>query len=373
MRPMLPDWHLPTGRNAASAPLQGHTPGRYSPVWKKGCRFNVQSPRAYLRKDGQQIVVQEKKEKIAEARLNEVSQVVLYGSSAVSTPLLHECMVREIPVTYLSYGGWFMGHCVGLGHKNVEVRTGQYRNSFDEAVCLKLARGWVAAKIANARTLLRRNWKGDNDDRAPAELLQALRNDIRQASQAKSPETLLGVEGNSAQRYFRQFTRMLSSTENGLMAFDLASRNRRPPKDPLNAMLSFAYAMLTREWTVALSAVGLDPYRGFYHRPRFGRPALALDMMEPFRPLVADSAVLMAVNNGEVRPQDFITSAVGCNLKPSGRKRFIAAFERRMEQEVTHPIFKYRISYRRLFEVQARLLARYLTGEILRYPNFVTR
>lgn len=138
-------------------------------------------------------------------------------------------------------------------------------------------------------------------------------------------------------------------------------------------MLSFAYAMLTREWTVALSAVGLDPYRGFYHQPRFGRPALALDMMEPFRPLVADSAVIMAVNNGEVRPEDFVTTALGCNLKTPGRKRFIAAFERRMEQEVTHPIFKYRISYRRLFEVQSRLLARYLTGEIPRYPNFVTR
>jgi len=157
------------------------------------------------------------------------------------------------------------------------------------------------------------------------------------------------------------------------MSFDFMGRNRRPPKDPVNAMLSFAYSMLTREWTITLSGVGLDPYKGFYHQPRFARPALALDMMEPFRSLIADSVVLMTINNGEVRPTDFIRAAGSCNLTDSGRKRFIAAFERRMQQEVTHPIFKYRLSYRRLLEVQARLLIRYLSGEIEEYPNFITR
>jgi CRISPR-associated protein Cas1 len=131
--------------------------------------------------------------------------------------------------------------------------------------------------------------------------------------------------------------------------------------------------MLTREWTIALSAIGLDPYLGFYHQPRFGRPALALDMMEPFRPLIADSIVLTAVNNGEVRPTDFVRAAGSCNLNDSGRKRFIGAFERRMNQEVTHPIFRYRLSYRRLLEVQGRLLIRFLSGEIPEYPNFITR
>jgi CRISPR-associated protein Cas1 len=131
--------------------------------------------------------------------------------------------------------------------------------------------------------------------------------------------------------------------------------------------------MLVREWTVALSAVGLDPYRGFYHQPRYGRPALSLDMMESFRPLIADSTVISAINNGEVRPDDFITAAGSCNLTESGRKRFIAAFERRMNHEITHPIFKYRINYRRLLEVQSRLLVRYLTGEIPSYPTFLTR
>jgi len=161
---------------------------------------------------------------------------------------------------------------------------------------------------------------------------------------------------------------MLRSDERPGMAFDFNTRNRRPPKDPVNAMLSFAYAMLTREWTVTLAAVGLDPYRGFYHQPRFGRPALALDMMEPFRPLLADSTVLMVVNNGEMHPSDFVHSAGSCNLTDPGRKRFIAAFERRLQQEMTHPIFKYKVSYRQLLEVQARLLVRFLSGEIPRIP-----
>ncbi len=204
--------------------------------------------------------------------------------------------------------------------------------------------------------------------------MQSMKNDIAQTSRAQSLEELLGIEGSAARRYFEFLHQMISPdkrTEG--MGFDFQGRNRRPPMDPVNALLSFGYAMLTREWTVSLSAVGLDPYRGFYHQIRHGRPGLALDMMEPFRPLVVDSTVLTAINNGEVKQSDFVRSAAGCNLKTEGRKQFIAAFERRLAQEVTHPIFKYRISYRRLFEVQARLLVRFLSGEIPKYPNFLTR
>ena len=171
------------------------------------------------------------------------------------------------------------------------------------------------------------------------------------AGKAPSIEVLLGVEGAAANRYFQNFSALLRGDPDPSLTFDFMGRNRRPPKDPVNALLSFAYAMLAREWTITLSATGLDPYRGFYHQPRFARPALALDMMEPFRPLIADSIVLMAINNGEVRPTDFVRAAGSCNLTDNGRKRFISAFERRMQQEVTHPIFKYRISYRRLLEV----------------------
>ncbi len=347
----------------------------------------VQSPRAWLRKEEERIVVEVERQKVGEARLREVSQVVLFGSSGLSTPLLHELMRREIPVSYHTYGGWFVGHTVGLGHRNVDTRIHQYRASFDEQVCLRLARGWVAAKIANCRTLTRRNWRGelgedeasfdpkgeDHTTGAPEELLRDLRDYARHAERARSLQDLLGIEGIAARRYFQHFAHLIKHDDEPSLSFDFMGRNRRPPTDPVNALLSFAYAMLTREWHIALSSVGLDAYRGFYHQPRFGRPALALDMMEPFRPLVADSAVLMAINNGEVRGSDFVHAAGACALTDSGRKRFIAAFERRLSQEVTHPLFGYRLSYRRLFEVQSRLLARHLAGEIPDYPNFVTR
>lgn len=342
----------------------------------EGLPLYVQSPGGYLKKDGDQIVIEENRTRVAEARYMDTTQVVLFGHSGISTPALHECFRRDIPVTFMSYGGWFVGHTVGTGHKNVMIRTHQYRSSFDPKLCLKLARKLVAGKIHNCRTLLRRNWKTpvESEAGAPAALLLSLKGDMTQAGRAGSLAELLGVEGSGARRYFESFLDMISPDKRGKeIGFDFRKRNRRPPKDPVNALLSFGYAMLAREWTVTLSAIGMDPYRGFYHQIRHGRPALALDMMEPFRPLVADSTVLTVINNGELRPSDFIHCAAGCNLKAEGRKRFIAAFERRLEQEITHPIFKYRISYRRLFEVQARLLVRYLAGEIPRFPNFLTR
>jgi len=335
----------------------------------------VQKAGAYVRKDGAQFIIELDREKIAEARLEEVSQVVLFGHSTLTTPALHECMRRNIPVTYSSYGGWFLGHTIGTGHRNVEARTAQYKRSFDTGACLKIARGIVAAKIANCRTLIRRNWKGaeGEDAKATSVLLNDMKGDMGNANRADTIESLLGIEGAAASRYFQNFQNMFKSQAESQYSFDFTGRNRRPPKDPVNAMLSLAYAMLSREWTVAISAVGLDPYRGFYHQPRYGRPALALDMMEPFRPLVADSTVITAINTGEVKPSDFITAAGSCNLTDSGRKRFIAVFERRMIQEITHPIFGYRISYRQLLEVQSRLLIRHLLGEIPDYPNFMTR
>ena len=150
-------------------------------------------------------------------------------------------------------------------------------------------------------------------------------------------------------------------------------RNRRPPKDPINALLSMAYSLLTKDYVAACLAVGLEPLIGALHKPRYGRPALALDLMEEMRPLVADSVVVNALNTQVVTATDFIRAPGGCALTAPGRKRFIEAYERRVDQLVSHPIFGYRISYRRIFEVQARLFARCMTGEIDAYPAFRTR
>lgn len=331
----------------------------------------VQANRAKVAKSGETLEVSVEDKVQTTVRLIDVSQVVVMGNVYVTTPTLQELMRREVPVSWYSYGGWFIGHTIGTGHKNVELRTAQYRASFDERLCLRLARGLVRAKVLNCRTLLRRNWRGEDK---PDRLVDELKRDADDTERAESLSVLLGVEGMAAQRYFGSFERLIKKDDDSAtFPFDFSRRNRRPPTDPVNALLSYAYALLVRTWTVALSAVGFDPYRGFYHQPRYGRPSLALDMMEPFRPLVADSTVIQAINNGEVRPSDFISAAGSVALTNDGRKRFIGTFERRLAQEVTHPLFGYKVSYHRLIEVQARLLGRFLLNEIPDYPNFLTR
>ena len=335
----------------------------------RGLPVYVQAYRAKVAKQGERLAITKDDSEPVHVRLADTSQVVLQGNVYMTTPTLHELMRRDIPVSWHSYGGWFLGHTVGTGHANVELRTAQYRGSFDNAVCLKLARGWVQAKIRNCRTMLRRNWRASTD---LSGALTDLRRLADRAGRTRDMGTLLGVEGAAAAIYFQRLPGMLRSEDAGTM-FSMQDRNRRPPTDPINAMLSFGYAMLTRTFVNTLTAVGFDAYRGFYHQPRYGRPALALDMMEPFRPLIVDSAVVTAVNNGEIRPTDFVRESIGTNLSDSGRRRFIATFERRLSQEVTHPIFGYRLEYRRLLEIQSRLLARFLLNETSDYPNFITR
>jgi CRISPR-associated endonuclease Cas1 len=211
----------------------------------------------------------------------------------------------------------------------------------------------------------------------PDALLSEFRRDADSAERAHDLAQLLGIEGNSAARYFRHFNEMLAlpngHAENEDWRFDFARRSRRPPTDPVNALLSYGYSLLTRNTAVTLTAVGFDAYRGFYHQPRYGRPALALDLMEPFRPLLVDSTVLTAINNGEVGLNDFVRAGNSVSLNERGRRSFIAAFERRLSQDTTHPIFGYAAQYRQIIEIQARLLARHLLGEIDRYPNLTTR
>ena len=157
------------------------------------------------------------------------------------------------------------------------------------------------------------------------------------------------------------------------LEFDFRGRNRRPPRDPVNAVLSFLYAMLIKQAMVMAFTVGFDPYLGFYHQPRYGKPALALDLVEEFRPLIADSVCLSLINNGELGPEHFITRGDAAGLTQNGRRKVIEAYERRMDTLVTHPLFGYAVSYRRILEIQARLLSRHLLGELPAYPVFRTR
>ncbi|NOY90992.1 MAG: CRISPR-associated endonuclease Cas1 [Deltaproteobacteria bacterium] len=302
-----------------------------------------------------------------EARLPNTSQLAVFGNVQLTTPAMRALLDREIPLTFFSYGGWFLGRLVGHGSKNVELRVAQHRGAADRSFCVKLARGLVASKILNCRTLYRRNAESPD-----ATTLGELERLAQAAREAVSLESLLGYEGTAARLYFSVFNQMLKG-QAAVGAFDMHGRNRRPPRDPINAMLSFAYSLLAKELALMCANVGLDPMLGFYHQLRYGRPALALDLMEEFRPIVADSVVVAALNNGVLTESDFVRSHVGVAMRRPGRKRFIAAYERRMDQLVTHPVFGYRVSYRRVFEIQARLLGRVLLGELEEYPEFRTR
>jgi len=242
----------------------------------------------------------------------------------------------------------------------------QFAVAADPHRCLMFARETVAAKGANQRTLLRRNAT------VPEGTLRDMADLIARVPDIQNVEQLLGIEGSIAAAYFRHFAMMLRPRDFDA-EWDFNKRNRRPPRDPVNAMLSFGYALLTKECTVALLAEGLDPWWGLYHKPRHGRPALALDLMEPFRPLIVDSAVVTAVNTGMVRVSDFTRSNAGCMLNTTGRKAMIRAYEGRLDLLVTHPLFDYRCAWRAIIRLQARLLARWLRGDIPEYQSMVTR
>jgi CRISPR-associated protein Cas1 len=349
-------------------PGEGPELRRLHPARDDRLPLYVQAQGARVGLDGERFVVTARGGEQTEARIAGTSQVCLLGNVQVSTQALRTMLDRSIPVSFFTTGGYFIGRAWGFSEKNVELRVAQYAAAREEAFCLAFAQGIIAAKIRNARTLLRRN-----HEKPDGTVLFELEQLARKAEAAKSQEALLGIEGSAARVYFGAFTGMVKGAAEVREAFDWAGRNRRPPRDPLNALLSFAYSLLAKDLAVTLGAVGLDPMLGFFHRPRFGRPALSLDLMEELRPIVADSTVITAINNGVVGPDDFVRGAGAVALSQDARRRFIVAYERRMDQLVTHPVFGYRSSYRRVLEVQARLLGRMLLGEIDRYPSFRTR
>ncbi len=324
-------------------------------VQEQGARIGLRGDRLVMR--GRDRV------ELPEVRMLHTSNVCLYGNAQVSTQALRALLYRNVPVSFFTTGGWYCGRVVSADSKNIAVRIAQFKRFADDAFALHLARGIVASKIRNCRTLLRRNAE------VRTETLDQFDRAAEQTESAQSLPELLGIEGASARVYFGAFSTMLKTGG----SFALDDRNRRPPRDPVNALLSLAYALLVKDFTIAVSAAGLDPMLGFYHQPRFGRPSLPLDLMEEFRPIVADSVVLSVINTGEITEADFVRVPGSVALTPTARRNFIRSYERRLDQLVTHPVFGYRISYRRVFEVQARLLTRLLLGEITDYPQFGTR
>lgn len=348
---------------------RGSEPRRMIPARSDKMPLYIQGQGYSLGLNGELLEVREKGKKLDEVRMLELSQVSLFGNVQLSAQALRELTAREIIITHLSYGGWIHAITTPMMHKNIMLRQRQYEAASDPIRCLLLAKAFVQGKVKNARTLLRRNGR-----QVPELILRSLALVRRDIALAEGLPTLLGVEGNAARLYFSSFSQMFKA-EKGMdqLVFDFQGRNRRPPKDPVNALLSFVYALLTKDLVATLVGVGLDPFLGFYHQPRYGRPALALDMMEEFRPLVGDSVVISLINNGTMGTDDFLVRAGACTLTDVGRKRVIEAYERRLDMLVSHPLFGYTLSYRRVLEVQARLLSRYLMGELPRYEPFCTR
>jgi CRISPR-associated protein Cas1 len=353
---------------AAGAPAEGATePRRLYPVRDEAVPLYVQEQGATVGKTGASLVVRNREGELGRFRLIDVAQLVVCGNVQVTTQTLHLLCEAGVPVVWLSRGYWFYGVTHGMNLRNAYDRAAQFAAAQDPSRCLHFAKRVVAAKVANQRTLLRRN-AAEVPERAFDELAQVLRD----VDVVTAPNQLLGHEGQGAAIYFRNFARMLKPRDM-TTEWDFAQRNRRPPRDPVNALLSFAYALLVKEVTVALLAEGLDPWWGFYHRPRHGRPAMALDLMEEFRPLLADSTVLTAINAGMVVAGDFHTSQAGCVMHEGARKGLIRAFEARMDQLVTHPVFGYRCSWRSIVRMQVRLFGRWLRGDVPDYQGMVTR
>ena len=306
------------------------------------------------------------REKLASVRLIDVLHVSTWGNVQITAQALRTLFDAEISVFHFTYGGWLSGISTGLLSKNINLRIRQSAAAVNRD--LTAPRRMTSGKIRNGRVFLRRN-AGDSASRVVAQLATL----AAQAEQTEEAATLLGIEGTAARLYFTAFPTMVNDLSALPGPAFTGLRNRRPPTDAVNCLLSFCYSLLTKEMLAACLVVGFDPYLGLFHRPRFGRPSLALDLAEEFRPLLADSCVLTLLNTREIGPSDFIVRAGAVTLTPDGRRTVLRAWERRMTTSVRHPVFGYQVTYRRAIELQARILAAYLTGELPSYEPLVTR
>jgi len=353
---------------------------RVLPQCNDGAVLYLQEPGSHVGKRSEHLVVRKHGEEIQRVPIAPIRQVVVFGNVQMSTQALECLAMLEVPVVYMTGYGKFVAALQPAPTKNVSLRVNQFRLFADPQCTLKLAKAAVKAKISNQRTLLMRSLRsksleeanGDasrgSDEPAARDMAELL----TRLDRITDPAVLLGTEGQAAALYFSQFARMIKSPAPG-RSFDFKTRNRRPPRDPVNALLSFSYALLLKDCFSALCTVGFDPYHGFFHVGRHGKPSLALDLMEEFRAVIADSVVLTLINNNYLTPKDFLVWREACQLSEDGRKRFFQTYEQRKATIVTHPVFGYKMSYGRMLEVQARMLAAFVRGDIPSYTGFTVR
>jgi len=329
----------------------------------------IDSPGAYIAQRAEHIEVRTRDGETTRIPLQSTGQIVIAGPASVSTSALATLASLEIPVHLVDSHNRYKASLLPAPAKTVALRQAQFRNFSSPSLALALARAVVSAKVANQRLSLLRFARNHREKEVPLlDAIRSLRRLSRSLSRADSTDSLRGFEGTAARDYFAAWTNI---TPPEVGAWE--GRSRRPPKDPLNACLSFAYSLLAKELFSACMIAGLDPYFGFYHADRFGRPSLALDLLEAFRPVIADSVVWTLFNNNRLAQSDFLSYHGACYLTESGRKAFYTAYEQRLADEVKHPIFRYRISYRRALELEARSLAAFLRGDFKAFKPFRAR
>lgn len=331
----------------------------------------VTTPESYLSKDGENIVVSVKQQEVFRISVLNVESIVTFGYIGASPGLMKLCTDRGIGLTFLSPNGRFIGRIQGQVRGNVLLRKAQYMLADDEDVSTELARICIAGKIQNYRSILRRFERDYGQNEEVEAAVFAMERAKHNVLNAASKEQIRGLEGDAASCYFGVMNNLIINQKEG---FPFEGRNRRPPKDAVNAMLSLAYTLLTNDITSALETVGLDPYVGFLHTLRPGRASLALDMVEELRAYLGDRFVLSLINRRQITPSDFLYQGdKGVVLTDNGRKTFLSAWQTRKKETVTHPFLQEKIPIGLIPYAQAMLMARCIRGDLDTYPVFLIK
>ncbi len=330
----------------------------------------VTQPKSYLFKEGETVVVKQEEKRVIQLPIHTIGQIVCFGFEIVVTPPLMEfCAANSVSIAWLSDSGKFLGRVEGPIKGNVLLRREQYRWADNHDQALAVARCLVAAKINNCRINLQRflrNQGGKSEEVSfTSDRLAHL---LRQVEQSADMEKLRGIEGEAASAYFGVFDHLILQQKE---AFRFSGRTRRPPLDRVNAMLSFAYRLLTFDLRSALETVGLDPYVGFLHVDRPGRPSLALDLVEEFRAPFADRLVLSLINLKQVQAEQFTIEGTEVRMSDECRKTLIVAYQNRKKECIVHPFLEEKMEIGLVFQTQARLLARFIRGDLDLYPAMI--
>ncbi|RJP80280.1 MAG: type I-C CRISPR-associated endonuclease Cas1 [Desulfobacteraceae bacterium] len=329
---------------------------------------------SYLSKDGETVAVKVEKEIKVRIPIHTLSGIVCFGNVSMSPFLMGFCAEKDVSVSFLTEYGRFLARVTGPVSGNVLVRREQYRRADCEQFSSAIASSIISAKISNSRTVLKRflrDHAGKNNSEAIDTAIQRLENALKETQNASSLNILRGIEGNAASAYFSAFNHLIVIRKND---FEFNERNRRPPLDPVNCLLSFLYTLLMHDVRSAIECVGLDPAVGFLHRDRPGRPGLALDLMEEFRSFMADRLTLSLINLGQVTQKDFFKKDNGAvYMTDEGRKTVLMAYQKKKQDEIFHPFIEEKILLGQLFYIQALLMNRYMRNDLDGYPSFFWR